>query len=188
MPSQLAGNVRLSSPPPPLKTWEMEGSRDLNSLIYWESKKVLGGKYLCDADISGGFGAAMPGQAEGTPSRAALVAKTWWQLPGEGAERDKSRVNCPFAGVAPKPRQRAAMYPAMLSTSSLTQLRGFYFAPCVKFLVWRGTGLPAPCLGFPIWAERLIRVCSRSGAWQRQVHSSALKSSDEKRWRRTEAY
>ena len=161
---------------------------DLNSLIYWESVQVLCGKYLCDAGISGGFGAAIPGQAEGAPSQAALVTKAWWHLPGEGAKRDKSRVKCPFAGVPPKPWQRAAIDLAMVSTSSLTQLGGFCFALCIKLLVWQGTGLPATCLGFPIWAERLMYVCSRSGVQWRQVHSSTLKSSDEKLCRRTEAY
>jgi len=45
----------------------MEGSCDLNSLIYWEGMTVLHGKYLCDAGISRGFGAAGLGQA-GLPS------------------------------------------------------------------------------------------------------------------------
>lgn len=86
-PSQL-GIVQLS--PPLLKTRDIEGLCDLNSLIYWESMKMLHGKYLCYAGISGGFGVAMPGQAEGAPNRVAPIAKAWWQLPGEGAKRDKS--------------------------------------------------------------------------------------------------
>lgn len=175
-PLSWLGVVRLS---PPLKTWEVEGSCDLNSLIYWESKKILHGKYLCYAGMSGGFGVAMPGQAKGAPSQVALIAKAWWQLPGEGAKRDKS-----YTGVPPKPRQRAAIDPAMLSTSSLTQLSGFCFALGVKLLGWQGTSLPAPWLRFPVWAERLLRVCSHSGVWWRQVHSGTLKSSDEKRWRK----
>lgn len=39
--------------PPPLKTWESEGSCDLNSIISLESVKMLHGKYLCDVGISG---------------------------------------------------------------------------------------------------------------------------------------
>lgn len=185
-PLSWLGVVQLS--PPPLKTWEIEGSCDLNSLIYWEGMKVLHGKYLCDAGISRGFRAAVPDQAEGAPSWAALIAKAWWQVPGEGAKREKSEVKCPFSDVSPKPQQWAVIEPAMLSTSSLTQLGGFCFALCVKLLVWQGTGLPALCLSFPIWAEGLIGVCSCSGVWWRQVHSGTLKSSDAKRWRRTEAY
>lgn len=56
-------------------TWEIEGSCDLNSLIYWEGMKVLRGKYLCDAGISGGSGVAVPGQATqpGCPPCQSLV-------------------------------------------------------------------------------------------------------------------
>lgn len=103
-------------------------------------------------------------------------------------QKETSRVKCPFAGVPPKPWQQAAIDPAMLSTSSLSQLGGFCFALCVKLFVQHGTSLPAPWLRFPIWAERLLCVYSRSGLRWRQVHSSTLKFSDEKRWRRTEAY
>lgn len=59
--------VQLS--PPPLKTWEIKGSCNPNSLIYCESMKVLHGKYLCDAGISGGFGAQL-----GCPHCQSLVA------------------------------------------------------------------------------------------------------------------
>lgn len=134
------------------------------------------------------FRAAVPGQTEGAPSRAALIAKAWWQLPGEGAKRDKSRVECPFSDVSPKPLQRVVTDLVMLSTSSFLQPGGFCFALCVKLLVWQGTDLPALCLSFPIWAERLIRACSCSGVRWKQVHPNTLKSSDEKHWRRTEAY
>lgn len=122
--------MRLS---PLLKTWDIEGLCDLDSLIYWESMKMLHGKYLCYAATSRGFGMAMPGQAEGAPNRVAPIAKAWWQLPGEGAKKDKSRVKGPF--VPPKPWQQAAVDPAMLSTSSLSQLGGFCFALCVKLFV-----------------------------------------------------
>lgn len=83
-------------PSPPLKTCEIEGSCDLKSLFYWESMKLLHGKYLCDVGISEGFGAAISGEAESVPSKAALVAKAWWQLPGEGTRRNKSRVKMPL--------------------------------------------------------------------------------------------
>lgn len=81
MSSQLAGNdVTVSSSP--------EGLCDPNSLVYWERMEVLCGEHLCDVGFSGGFGAAVPGQAEGAPGHAAFLAN-WWQLPGEGAKRDK---------------------------------------------------------------------------------------------------
>lgn len=150
--------------------WEMKGSCDLSSLIYRESMKVLHGRYLCGAGISGGLDVVVPGLAEGASSRAALISKAWWQLPGEGEEREKARVKCPFVDVPPKLQQRAAVDPAMLSTGSLTQLSDFCFALCVNLLEWQGTGLSALCLGFLVWVEGLISIYSRSAVWWRQVH------------------
>lgn len=170
--------VQLSPPPPPpLKAWESEGSRGLNSIIFRESLKVLHGKCLYGVDVSGW----LYHQAEGGHS----CVKAWWQLHGEEPKNGESQSEVPLCWCT---SQIPAMCLVMLSTNSLTQLGRLFFCSVCKPFCVAGTGPSALCLSFPIWAEGLVWVCFCSGVQWRAVQSSTLKSSDEKHQRRTEAY
>lgn len=129
-----------------------------------------------------GLRVAVPGQAERGPS----CAKAWWQLSREEPKKERSRVKYSFGCPSQIPAASSNVFSNAQHKSP--SLGSFCFALRVNLLVWARDRSPAPCLSFPIWAEGLVWVCFCSGVQWRQVQSSTLKSSDEKRWRRTEAY
>lgn len=109
-----------------------------------------------------------------------------WQLPREEPKKERSRVKYSFGCPSQIPAASSNVFSNAQHKSP--SLGSFCFALRVNLLVWARDRSPAPCLSFPIWAEGLVWVCFCSGVQWRQVQSSTLKSSDEKRWRRTEAY
>lgn len=145
---------------------------------------MLHGKYLCSVGISGWLCLARLKVDPAVPKPGGSCQ--------DNTKEGQSQSEVPLWVSLPNPSSKQQCVQQCVQRCSAQipspSLGSFCFGLCVNLHVWLRTGPPAPCLSFPIWAEGLVWVCFCSGVQWRQVQSSTLKSSDEKHWRRTEAY